>query len=244
MSVIIVEHVESLGSGLVGRALREHGFATRVVRRWRGEKLPPDADDLAGLVLCDHGPEVGVGAPDLGDERRIIGAAQVGKVPIIGLGFGARLLATALGGTVATADPAPCGWDPVALSHHGKEDPLFGGQPWRQPWWRWSRERIDALPPSARALASVAHDTMAFAIGTSTYGFVHHWELTPAEFEGSLRAFPSCLGSTTPEAAREGWRIHGSACERLGTRLATNIVRCLFIPDRQHLGRPREMELA
>ncbi len=244
MSVIIVEHVESLGSGMLGRALRDHGFATRVVRRWRGERLPPDADDVAGLVLCDHGPESGVGSPDLGDARRIIGAAQVARVPIICLGFGARLLASSLGGAVALSETTHCGWGELALSHHGKEDPLFAGQPWRQAWWQWNRERIDVLPPSARLLASVGHDAMAFAIGTRTYGFQHHWELTSGELEGALRAFPSCLGSTAVDAARDGWRMHGAACERLGARFAANIVRCLFVPDRQHLGRPREMEVA
>ncbi|MDA0802656.1 MAG: hypothetical protein O2819_02735 [Planctomycetota bacterium] len=244
MSIVIVEHASFAGAGHCAQALRVHGFAVRVVRRWKDEPLPVDADDLTGLVLGDHVPQSSVSMPGLEAERRLIGAAQMRGLPIVGLGFGARLVAATLGGSVAPIPSILSGWASVSLTHHGKEDPLFAGQPWLQAWWTWSSERVAALPPTARPLATVGHDPVAFVIGTSVYGFTYHWEWTRGEFEGALKGYGADLGATTAEEASTGWTEHGANTSRLAQRQAVRIAQCLFLGDRQHLGRPRDIKHA
>lgn len=264
MSITIVEQAESIGAGALARALREHGARVRVIRRWRNEACPPDVDGVDALVLCDHGPTVSVTNPALAAERRLIGAAQATGRAIVGLGFGARLVAAALGGSVqaragqvgAGVGVADCAgeWCAVKLSHQGKEDPLFAGVPWSQQWWRWGCESIQSLPGTARTLAGIGHEPVAFAIGVKTYGFAFAWEQSSQDLRAAWRAFPQAsvdgaaaaaggaTSATTTEAtsADAGLAAWGATTDRLGAHLATRVVRCLLTPDRHWTGRARE----
>ncbi|MDA1007747.1 MAG: hypothetical protein O2800_01900 [Planctomycetota bacterium] len=220
MSIFIFEQASCVGAAALGESFRRLGLEHRTIRVWRGEALPADLDDASGLILCDHAPAALSTGHEFDAQRQLIGSAQVRGIPIIGLGFGARLLAGALGGKMVATDTIQSGWDEVRLNHIGREDPVLTGQPWSQHWWRWSRERIETLPAGAKPLAVVGHDPSAFLIGTKTYGFIHHWEWTASEFNRALAAFSADLGNTSADAAQSGMVTHGPSCARLGKRMA------------------------
>src|ERR1700722_16720720 len=113
----IVQHVSYDGEGNIGHALRRAGQPWTNVRPFRGDPLP-NASDLSGLVV--------LGAPSrsaddwasehLVAERQLIAEAVGVGLPVLGVCFGAQLLAVALGGRVVTDGALEVGIGSVALT--------------------------------------------------------------------------------------------------------------------------------
>ncbi len=235
MPTLLFDHGSRPGStGLLGETLREYGHRMRVARLAGGDALPPDLDDVDAIVIGDGPQRLLANAPSWAEgEMELIRQAHARQIPMCGLGFGARVLAKALGGELASGGDA--GWRDLKLSFPGREDPLYKGIPWTLPQVIHQSESIAKLPEGgtpygATAVAGAKPATRSFAVGVFTFGFEHKWwldqELAAAEAAGEVSS---------------GWASHGAQSMRFGKRLAESIALYLMPVDRVHAGRVKDL---
>lgn len=144
--VLIVRNSETAPEGAFGAWLVDGGARVAIVS---GEALPgreaeARAADLVVLLGSPRGvyeTEVPWIAAQRGIVRRL---AEAGR-PIIGICFGAQMLAAATGG-----DAAPIGGGRAFLGVFGNEE--VAEPVWRGPFVRWHGDRITP-PPGAEVLA-------------------------------------------------------------------------------------------
>jgi len=111
------------------------------------------------------------------------------RVPLLGVCFGAQILAMARGGRVILN---PEGWEiggaRIELTAAGGDDPLFAGLPRKFGALTTHEDRIERLPEGAILLASNASSPVqAFRLGESTWGVQFHPEATPNIIETLIR---------------------------------------------------------
>jgi GMP synthase (glutamine-hydrolysing) len=202
---VVIQHVSYDGRGGIGLALRRVGLPAVDCRPFQGERLPL-ATELSGLIV--------LGAPDgsadadspkhLVDERRLIGQAVELGVPVLGVCFGAQLLAVALGASVIKDGPLEVGMGSATLTDAGRRDPVLGGDGEVVQVLHWHRHAY-TLPRGAVELATSAQDTeQAFRFGDNVYGLQFHVEIN-AQLAGVI-ADQMPVGALPAEAvARAAW---------------------------------------
>ncbi|HTY71862.1 MAG TPA: type 1 glutamine amidotransferase [Actinomycetes bacterium] len=171
MDVLVIGNREDPERGYVGDALADRGATFREV--WRGdlmtEDLPAGTPDVV-LVLGSewhvYDPEV---RPAVEREIRFLRQAAAQEVPVLGICFGAQVLARAFGGDVRH-DPGggEVGWYTV-----DSDDPALPEGPYVQ----WHSD-VFSVPPGAVELARSPVGPQAFALG-SAFAVQFHPEVTP-----------------------------------------------------------------
>jgi GMP synthase-like glutamine amidotransferase len=158
MRVAVVRHHEEDSAGFIGDAFEARGAELSTVLFPKEGPLP----ELAGLAhivvlgstssVYDDGEARGWIEEDLAWLRR----ADAAGVPVLGICFGAQLLAAALGGTVEDAGRQEIGWVTIESADPGLIPP--------GPWLEFHHDRC--LPPApARVLARNALGVQAFRLG-------------------------------------------------------------------------------
>ncbi len=146
--------------------------------------------------------------PFLAGEARLIREAVDAGVPVLGICFGAQLLAQVLGGDVSPLPDGPeIGWLPVSTRDQALIDP--------GPWLVWHFD-VMTVPPGADEVAWTASGTQAFRYGPHV-GVQFHPEATPENIGSwAWRYHPALtrLGITTGELAAETSRLESSARTR------------------------------
>lgn len=245
MAIVVFEHSEHFGAGIVARVMRRFGHVLRVVRPFAGEAIPPDLDDVHGVISCG-GPQAAYGTePWLSAEMNFLRAAHEERVPVLGLCLGAQLLAKALGGEVQRSPEPEIGWHEVALSPVGREEPLLAGVPWRSMQLHWHHDQITRLPAGARVLASSARTKVqAFGAGVFSVGFQYHfeWDRELIGREMAISSAELSQAGVDPQSLREATSRHIEASERLAERVAERIAICLMGVDRQNRGSLRQLQ--
>lgn len=162
MRTLFVHHDANSLSGLVGEVLSERGADVESLRVCDTPGSPvgsaefPDPGRYSAIVLFGSRWSVDEDAvahwvdPELAFVRR---ADDLG-VPVLGLCFGAQLLATALGGKVHAAELPEVGW--YRVRPRGTE--IEPG-----PWLQWHFDRFD-VPPGADELAVSDAGAQAFRL--------------------------------------------------------------------------------
>lgn len=235
MPTLLLDHASKPGStGLLGETLRDHGHRIRVVRLAVGEALPGDLDDVDAIVLGDGAQTLLSNAPAWAEgEMGLVKEAFTRQMPICGLGFGARVLAKALGGEIVAGGDG--GWRDLTLNFAGREDPLYKGIPWSMPWVIHQTESIAKLPDGSTAFGTTPVSggkpaVRSFSAGVFAFGFEQKWWLDPA--------------LARDEASSEiaaGWSTNGANSMRHGRRLAESIALYLMPVDRVHAGRVKDL---
>lgn len=152
-----------------------------------------------------------LGAPDgsadadhpdhLVDERRLISEAVKLGVPVLGVCFGAQLLAVALDGSVVKDGPLEVGMGRASLTDAGVVDPVLGTDSKDLAVVHWHRDAY-TLPPGAVRLASgERHTEQAFRFGKTAYGLQFHVEIN-AQLAGTI-ADQMPAGSLPPDVVCE-----------------------------------------
>lgn len=177
---VVVQHVPYDGAGGVTTALDRIGERAVHVRPFLGEQLPAAAV-LTGLVVLG-GPAGSADddAPHLVAERRLIVEAVDRGVPVLGVCFGAQLLAVALGGGVRRARVPEVGMDVVRPTPAGAEDPVLGAAGAEIDVLQWHHDTIVPPPGSVTLATSDACDVQAFRHGARAYGTQFHVEIDEA----------------------------------------------------------------
>ncbi|MFJ9823120.1 type 1 glutamine amidotransferase [Streptomyces sp. NPDC101160] len=186
--VLVVQHEDGAGPGLVGERLRASGLDPRVHHPWRGEELPVSLDGWSGLIVLGGSVncEDDAAAPWLPRVRALIREAVDARVPVLGICLGGQLLAYALGGSVAVRAEGPeLGTVPLRRLPAADGDPLFGALPEGAPAAQWHWDEIDRLPPGAVPLLTgddCRHQ--AFRAGACAWGVQFHPEALTGTIAG------------------------------------------------------------
>lgn len=111
-------------------------------------------------------------------ELELLRTAHERGTPILGVCFGAQLLAEALGGSVQKSPVAEIGWYEIAPVD-GVENPVGPG-----PWFEWHHDSFN-VPPDAEVLAVNENAVQLFRVDKSV-GTQFHPEVDPGHVAGFL----------------------------------------------------------
>jgi GMP synthase-like glutamine amidotransferase len=175
---LIRQHLETAPPAKLERWLQARGIAYVVDRSWLGRSLP----DPAGYVfVASLGHDLGAGDthdPAVASEHMLLRRAVALGVPVLGLCYGAQVLAAVLGAPVAAAAVPELGWREIETDDPGR---VPAG-----PWLAWHYDRF-STPPGATEIARTADASQAFRLGPHL-GVQFHPEATVDIVEGWARA--------------------------------------------------------
>ena len=183
--VLVLQHVESEGLGIIEKALRQKGIGVDFIKIFRDERIPGNANVCDGLIVL--GGPMGVYEEDIypfiKDEITLIKNAIRDDAPILGICLGAQMLAKAAGADVYKGKKKEIGWYKIKLSDEGNRDSLFIGLPDEFTVFQWHGDTFDL----GTDLKSVPSKCLAFSelfpnqiikVGKNAYGLQFHLEVT------------------------------------------------------------------
>ncbi|OGP27479.1 MAG: hypothetical protein A2038_02990 [Deltaproteobacteria bacterium GWA2_57_13] len=194
--VWVLQHANCETLGSIAEALEATGIRHEYVRAFKGEPVPKEMGDAAGVIVM--GGPMGVyeknAYPFLTQETRLIEKALHAGKPVLGICLGSQLLAATLGAAVTKGERKEIGWYPVTVTDACKSDALWKGIESPFTAFHWHGDIFD-LPQGAVSLASSALTKFqAIRYGQNAYGFLFHMEITPTiiremveTFDGELR---------------------------------------------------------
>ena len=159
MQKIIILDFGSQTTQLIGRRVRELDTFCEIMPY---NKYPEDDTDVIGVILSGspysvHDPE----AFSLNLQRFI------GRLPVLGICYGAQYISNSLGGRVEKADSREYGR--AHLQTVNTDDPLFSGFSKNSQVWMSHGDTITAIPEGFCCIASTA-DVKYAAYSNTTYG--------------------------------------------------------------------------
>jgi GMP synthase-like glutamine amidotransferase len=158
MRVVVIRHHEEDSAGFIGAAFEARGARLSTVLIPK-EGPPPDLAGLAHIVLLGSTCSVyddGEARAWIDEELAWLRAADEAGVPVLGICFGAQMLATAFGGAVEHAGRQEIGWVTVDSADPELIPP--------GPWLEFHHDLC--LPPAgARVLAHNSLGVQAFSLG-------------------------------------------------------------------------------
>lgn len=245
MSILVLEHSPSTGALHLGATLRDYGHRLRTIALHEGDPLPPDLDDVDGVVTTG-GPQSALKEHSwLEPEMDLLRRADAAALPVIGVCLGSQILARALGGELGpTEGGVELGWHEVSLTPVGAEDVLYAGIAWRSPQFHWHREQVAKTPPGARVLASSKRcPVQAWGRGLRTCAFQYHPEIDPETIERWVSQDPKALqeAGTSLEQLRHDTQRYYPEYERLRQRLFQSIALCLLPADQRAEGLVKDL---
>lgn len=203
---VVIQHVAYDGRGGIDAALRRARLEAVDRRPFAGEALPP-VSRLSGLiVLGAPGGSADADAPEhLARERELIAGAVERGIPVLGVCFGAQLLAVALGGAIVTDGPLEVGMGSATLTRDGAVDPVLGSGPETVPVLHWHRHAYTLPPGSARLASSRDHIEQAFRFGDNVYGLQFHVEINAPLADALADQMPPGSLPATAVAQAASW---------------------------------------
>ncbi|MBE0489470.1 MAG: type 1 glutamine amidotransferase [Halomonas sp.] len=183
MHLHLLQHSPHQGPARLADWFSSMGHSHTVFHLDTGE-TPQRLADCDALVVLDGpiGPLEDAAQPWLKRERKLVERTLDSRKPLLGIGYGARLIAEALGAVAARGTHAETGWHRVTLA---PESPL--DLPEQFDAFMWHRE-VFALPEDAVALGgSEASPLQGFSWDTGrVVGLLCHLEATPESVSALL----------------------------------------------------------
>ncbi|GJM19943.1 MAG: glutamine amidotransferase [Phycisphaeraceae bacterium] len=232
-TILVIQHMKSQGPGRLGATLRDHGFRLdiRTPSDPEGRPLPPDLDNVHGVVSLGGTQDCDESHDWLAREREILAEAHGRGLPVIGICLGHQILAQALGGEVAKMEEPEVGFVEVEMTHDGRNDTILSGVAWKSWQFQLHGSEVTKAPPGAAVLASSAGcKVQAFRAGHRTYGFQHHFEFDLEAIDGLIGSAGSEFeaAGVSAEEARAQLEAHGEMFSRLADRVCVNLATLAF----------------
>ena len=163
--------------------------------------------------------------PWIDDERRLVNAFAKARRPVVGLGFGAHVVAVAHGGT-AHADPAHAAyWTVAHATDAGRTDPLGRAVDGRDVLVM-TNGRVDLPPGLAPLVVDDQGRWLAIRPAPLAYGLAFRPELKPGMIEDLImeddRPVPENIGSLLDQA-----RARWDATQETTARVVAALVEAL-----------------
>ncbi len=168
--MLVIQHEQSVPPGNLADWLDQRGIGWRLIEARQAHF--PAGDWGAIVVLGSEASAYDDSLDWLRREKEFLQPLVDRGVPVLGLCFGAQLLALLTGGTVRRAGRTIRGWTEVRA-----EDELLGGR-----WLSWHGDEI-LPPPAAIVTARSATCVEAFEVGPHL-GLQFHPEATDRIVEG------------------------------------------------------------
>ncbi|MFA9479241.1 type 1 glutamine amidotransferase [Phycisphaerales bacterium AB-hyl4] len=244
MAILVFQHNSHETPARLGDILRDNGHRLRVFRLNEGDSLPPDLDDVDGIISL--GGPMNVDEADehkwINDELAYLKQAIDADLPVVGICLGAQLIAAAMGGKVEAMPAAELGWHNVKLAFPGTIDPMMAGLPWTHMQFHLHGQEVTELPPDATPLAaSKVCKNQAFKVGLRAFGFQYHFEWDKQQLHAALDGHQAWIGEAEGdvEAIRTEIDTYYEMYRHLGDRLSANLATLLFPLDKR-LGGSRD----
>jgi GMP synthase-like glutamine amidotransferase len=157
MRVVVIRHHEEDSAGFIGSAFEQRG-AQLTSHLFPAEGPLPDLAGLAHIIVLGSTSSVYEDGPArawIDEDLAWLRRADAAGVPVLGICFGAQLLAAAFGGTVEQAD-WEIGWTMIDSADPGL---IPAG-----PWLEFHHDR-SLPPPQATVLAHNGLGVQAFRVG-------------------------------------------------------------------------------
>jgi len=166
--LLVVEHDADAPAGLLGGWAAASGLTAATVRLHAGDPLPAPASGCDAAVVLGSGQTAyDDSVPWLARELAFVARLLTVGVPVLGICFGAQVLARVLGARLYRLAEPEIGWSRLTSKHPD----LAEG-----PWPSWHADAFD-LPAGATALAVNEVCVQGFAIGPHA-GVQFHPEAT------------------------------------------------------------------
>lgn len=215
---LCLQHVPFEGPGIFRRSLESRGY-TLWSRLVPVEGLPPDP---ANFLLIMGGPmSVNDADPWIEAELQFVKTALEREMPVLGICFGAQLLAKALGASVVPGPKFEIGMVPVALTDEANTDPVFASLPQRFPVFQWHGEGITLPADSIHLVASPDFPIQAFRVKDHVYGLLFHPEMEETGIRDLCRECPHDVqrGGVLPEVIQSQASSYLPGLHQLADRL-------------------------
>lgn len=178
--VLVLQHVESEGLGIINKAVKQSGIKTDLIRIFKNDRIPKSLEGYNGLIIL--GGPMGVYEEDIypfiKDEIALIKNVIRDDSPILGICLGAQMLAKAAGADVYKGKKKEIGWYKIKLSDEGKRGSLFIGLPDEFTVFQWHGDTFD-IPENSKCLAfSELFPNQIIKVGKNAYGLQFHLEVT------------------------------------------------------------------
>jgi GMP synthase (glutamine-hydrolysing) len=178
MRVLVIENSAVAPVGLFGEWLAGRGARLTTVAP---ESLP-DRPDSDLIVILGSPAAVYDNAPWMLRQRDFLRAAMADGTGLVGICFGAQMIASVIGGTVAPMGRRHAGW----IANDEATDPV-----WRGPWVRWHGDHV-ILPEGTEVMARDQGTIQAFGHGRAV-AVQFHPEADAAIIDDWARATPAWL---------------------------------------------------
>lgn len=185
----VIQHDSAEYLGLIEDHLEGRGVRFRYARPFAGKNPLPGAEALGyGLILLGGGPWGSAGTrdvPTLSQEISLARRCLEKRLPVVGIGLGAQILAIAAGGS---AEPSPLTFE-VGRARRTDPGALHGYLPEEYPLAVYMRDW--PVPPSAaRVLARDERGrAVLWQVGDNALGFAGHPGLKVAMVEDLVMEF-------------------------------------------------------
>jgi GMP synthase-like glutamine amidotransferase len=224
--VLFLQNCPEEGFGRYATRLHEQGLGHDIVQAYEEESVP--RPDRYGAIIVGGTPisvnEIQRHDFLLAEEHYLKKALDLGKA-VLGICFGAQLLARLLGATVRKNPVMEIGAYPVHLTAAGRSDPLFQGFPKAMPVFHWHGDTFDIPPWGLRLATGQDCANQAFRMG-SAVGLQFHLEVTAEEAGSWADAYPGELHLVAKSKARvvRECREHEPLMAELAGRLLDNFL--------------------
>lgn len=225
-SFIAVQHSYSEFLGAIEKQLENRGIGFTYFRPFTGQSLPASALQYDALWLLGgaYAPADREHAPWLDEELRLLRAFGHAHRPVVGLGYGALLIAQWAGGE-PSGDGAPYAyWTTAHATPAGAADPVAQAIDGRQVLVAASgRVR---LPAGIDPVAVDADGEWIALRHAEVYGLLFRPELTPGMIEDTImevdRPLPDDIGEVLAQA-RLLWPEFRETADRVVAALVTGL---------------------
>jgi GMP synthase (glutamine-hydrolysing) len=223
--LLVLQHSPLDGPGSLAPYFRERGWQIELVEAAHADlaQIDPLAADLVlplGSALSVYDEAL---FPFIRAERTLLARRLAAGRPVLGICFGAQLVASALGSRVYRAPQSEVGWYPLELTAEGADSPLRHLAPGQAPAvMHWHQDTFELPPGTTRLARSALCENQAFARDAHLLALQFHPEVTRNGVEAWLAD-----ASFTPETRAERIATIREGAARWQAVMQAQIARCL-----------------
>jgi GMP synthase (glutamine-hydrolysing) len=197
MKVLVVENYPAAPIGLFGNWLERRRGARLTVVPAEGLSERRGDEDL--LVVLGSPSGAWEQLPWITRQRAILRERIEAGQPVIGICFGAQIIASAIGGVAKPYSRRICGW----LENDEVAAPL-----WRGPWLRWHGDHL--VPPAGAEILARGQGTVQAFQYRRTVGVQFHPEVSEDSVRAWAGAMPQFLAENGLTAERMAADTHAN----------------------------------